>query len=138
MASVDPRERSADRGDIVLGWLVRVIALLAVVGVLAFDALSIGSSRLSIEDQATDAARQAADTWAGSHDAQRAFDDAWRSATEANATNEVDAASFSIDPSGRAHVKVTREAPTFVVRLIPPLRHLALLHTEGVSTASTT
>src|SRR6476646_4112317 len=104
-----------DRGDIVLGWLVRVVALLAVVGVMAFDGLSIASSRLSIEDQASDAARAAADTWATGHNAQNAFDSAWRSATEANATNELNPKTFSVDRSGIAHVTVTRTAPTFVV-----------------------
>src|SRR6476469_6633079 len=103
-----------DRGDIVLGWLVRVVALLAVVGVMAFDGLSIASSRLSIEDQARDAARAAADTCD----------------TEPNATIVLNPKTFSVDRSGIAHVTVTRTAPTFVVRLIPPLRHLAVVHSD--------
>lgn len=131
-------EHANDRGDIVLGWLVRVIALLAVLGVMAFDVLSVGSSRLSIDDQATTAARAAADSWAASHDMQGAFDTAWRSATEADATNDVDVKSFSIDAAGVAHVTLRREAPTFVVRLIPPLRRLAVVRAVGDSHPSTT
>lgn len=132
------REHPNDRGDIVLSWLVRVIALLAVVGVMAFDVLSVGSSRLSIDDQATTAARAAADSWAASHDRQGAFDAAWRSATESDATNDVDVKSFSIDAAGVAHVTLRREAPTFVVRLIPPLRRLAVVRAVGDSQPSTT
>lgn len=132
------REHPNDRGDIVLSWLVRVIVLLAVVGVMAFDVLSVGSSRLSIDDQATTAARAAADSWAASHDRQGAFDAAWRSATESDATNDVDVKSFSIDAAGVAHVTLRREAPTFVVRLIPPLRRLAVVRAVGDSRPSTT
>ena len=132
------RAHPNDRGDIVLSWLVRVIALLAVVGVMAFDVLSVGSSRLSIDDQATTAARAAADSWAASHDLQGAFDAAWRSATEADATNDVDVKSFSIDAGGVAHVTLRREAPTFIVRLIPPLRRLAVVRAVGDSQPSTT
>ena len=131
-------ESARDRGDIVLGWLVRVVALLAVVGVMAFDALSVGSSRLSIDDQATTAARAAADSWAASHDMQGAFDTAWRSATESDSTNDVDVKSFSIDAAGVAHVTLRREAPTFVMRLIPPLRHLAVVRAVGDSQPSAT
>lgn len=137
MRMVDSHVRDADTGDIIVGWLVRVVALLAVAGVMSFDALSIGTSRLSIEDQAKAAARAAAETWSTSRNAQSAFDSAWRSATEANATNEVSAASFSIDPSGAAHVVVSREAPTFVVRLIGPLRQLAVVRSEAVGKAPT-
>lgn len=132
------REHPNDRGDIVLSWLVRVIVLLAVVGVMAFDVLSVGSSRLSIDDQATTAARAAADSWAASHDRQGAFDAAWHSATESDATNDVDVKSFSIDAGGVAHVTLRREAPTFVVRLIPPLRRLAVVRAVGDSRPSTT
>ncbi len=132
------RQDPSDRGDIVLGWLVRVVALLAVVGVMAFDVLSVGSSRLSVDDQATTAARAAADSWAASHDLQGAFDAAWRSATEADATNDVDAASFSVDAAGVAHVTLRREAPTFVMHLIPPLRRLAVVRAVGDSRPSTT
>ena len=126
----------ADRGDIVLGWLVRLVVLLSILGVFAFDSLSIGAGRFSIEDQANDAARAAAAQWASTKDAQRAFDSAWKSATEANPTNEIAVSSFLIDPAGQAHLTVTREAPTFVVRLVAPVRHWATVKANGVSRAS--
>jgi len=136
MASWDGSARGPDTGDVILGWIVRLVAGLAVVGVLTFDALSIGSSRLSIEDQANSAARAAADTWAANHDAQAAFDSAWTVAIEANATNQVDPRSFVIDPQGQAHVTLTREAPTFIVRLVAPLRHWAQVRSVTVSKGS--
>lgn len=133
MAGADGRAPGADRGDIVLGWLVRLVAVLALLGVCAFDSLSIGASRLSIADQASDAARAAAERWEGTHDAQSAFDSAWNSATEANPTNEIPVTSFSIDSTGQARLTVGREAPTFLIRLVPPLRHWALVQADGVS-----
>lgn len=129
-------QHAGDRGDIVLGWLVRVIALLAVLGVMAFDGLSVVSSRLSIDDQATTAARAAADSWAASHDMQGAFNAAWRTATESDATNDVDVKAFRIDATGAAHVTLRREAPTFVMRLVPPLRRLAVVRAVGDSRPS--
>ena len=122
-----------DSGDIILGWMVRLVAVLAVVGVLSFDALSIGSGRVSIQDQASTAARAAADRWAVSHNAQSAFDSAWSSATADNSANEIDPKSFSIDPSGDVQLTVTREVPTFVVRLIAPLRAWAHVQAVGVA-----
>lgn len=136
MASADGSPGGTDNGDVIIGWIVRLVAGLAVVGVISFDALSIGSSRLSIEDQANSAARAAADTWATSHDAQAAFDSAWTVAVEANATNQVDPKSFVIDPQGQARVTVTRDAPTFVVHLMRPLRHWSLVSSTAVSKAS--
>lgn len=136
MVSCDYSAGSPDTGDVIIGWIVRLVAILAAVGVLAFDALSVGSSRLSIEDQAATAARAAADTFAATHNKQNAFDSAWASATESNVGNQVDPKSFQIDPKGQARVTLTREAPTFVVRLVPPLRHWAKVRSVAVSRPS--
>lgn len=136
MVSCDYSASSPDTGDVIIGWIVRLVAILAAVGVLTFDALSVGSSRLSIEDHAATAARAAADTFASTHNKQNAFDSAWASATEANGSNKVDPKSFQIDPKGQAHVTLTREAPTFVVRLVAPLRHWAEVRSVAVSRPS--
>ena len=136
MASCDYGVRGPDTGDVIVGWIVRLIAVLAAVGVISFDALSVGSSRLSIEDHAATAARAAADSWAATHNRQNAFESAWQSATEANGSNLVDPKSFVIDPDGQAHVSLTREAPTFIVRLVAPLRHWALVRSTAISKPS--
>src|SRR5438477_351831 len=40
------RDFASDRGDIVLGWLTRVVVTLAVVALIAFDSIAIVTSRL--------------------------------------------------------------------------------------------
>jgi len=56
-----PSDVRCDVGDIVVGWLVRVVASVAVVGVLLFDAVSIAAAKMSVTDQASMAARAASD-----------------------------------------------------------------------------
>lgn len=136
MASWDPSAGRGDTGDVIVSWLVRLVVVLATVGVLIFDALSVGSSRLSIEDHAATAARAAADSWAATHNKQTAFTSAWESATQADAGNQADPKSFLIDPDGQAHVSLSREAPTLVVHLVGPLRHWALVRSSAVSKPS--
>ena len=67
-----------DTGDIVVGWLVRLVASLAVVGVLLFDGISLGVAPLEVMDQAADASRVASGEVASGRSAQDAYDAAWR------------------------------------------------------------
>ncbi len=130
-APADPGR--TDRGDVLLGWLVRLVVVLGVLAVVAFDLISIGSARLTAQDQAQAAARAAADSWAGAHDPQRAFDSAVESARAADPADRVDPAGFSIDATGHAHLTVSRTARTLVVRRVGPLRHLAAVSVAAVS-----
>lgn len=54
---------TGDRGDIVLGWLTRVAAVLLFVGVVAFDLISVGATSMVLSDQARHAAREASSAW---------------------------------------------------------------------------
>ena len=56
--------RTDDRGDIIGSWLIRVTLGLAVAGVVLFDAISIGSAKISLQDTAQGAAREAVDATA--------------------------------------------------------------------------
>jgi hypothetical protein len=129
--------RADDRGDIVVGWLVRVVASVAVVGVLLFDAVSVGAAKMSVTDQAAQAARAASDSWLTRHDQQVAFDAAWKAATEANPANTVDTKTFRVERNGTVHLTVERTAPTVVLQLVGPLRHWADVSSEGVGRTGT-
>jgi hypothetical protein len=131
------RQPVPDRGDIVVGWLVRVVASVAVAGVLLFDLVSVGSAKMSVTDQASMAARAASGDWAAHHDQQSAFDAAWTNATEANPTNTVDTRTFRIAQGGTVRLTVRRTAPTLVLRLVGPLNHWADVAGEGVGRADT-
>ncbi|HET8615017.1 MAG TPA: hypothetical protein VFL94_05790 [Actinomycetales bacterium] len=128
----EPRPDERERGDIVVGWLVRVVATLAVVGVLLFDAISVGTATMSVTDQASEAARVASTDWLAHHDQQSAFDAAWTAATQANATNTVDTHTFRVEKNGTVHLTMHRTAPTLVLRLLGPLSHWADVTGQGV------
>lgn len=104
-----------DSGGIVLGWLTRLTVIMALVGVALFDAISVGTTSASVADQGSAAALEASVTWNETKNAQKAFDTAVAFATEANAGNELDPRSFSIDPDGTVHLEVSRVAKTLVL-----------------------
>lgn len=133
MASLRVPSATPDRGDVLLGWLTRLVIGFAVVGVLGFDGVSMMAAQVSVQDQADLAARNGATTWATGRDVNQAYAAAVQTAAEANAANEIAATSFSVAPDGAVTLTVQREAPTFVVRLVPPLRRFA--HAEHTSTS---
>ncbi len=137
MASSDLRTVATDRGDIVMGWLVKVTVVLALIGVVAFDAISIGTTRLSVEDQGNVAARTASENWQRTHDANDALAAASQAATEQNPLNVVVPSTFRVDLDGTAHFTMEREASTLVAHYVGPLRRLCLVDAaaEGRSTA---
>jgi hypothetical protein len=120
-----------DRGDIVVGWLVRIILTCAIAGVVLFDLISIGVAKMSVTDNAETAARAASSAWSAKHDNQSAFDAAWTAATQANEGNTVDTHTFRVDADGTAHVTVHRTASTILVRLIGPIRDWADVQGDG-------
>lgn len=79
-----------DRGDIVLGWLTRLTLVLAVLAVIGFEGVSLGLSRISAQEVANDAAREAAHTYRDTRNVQDAYAAAVRIADEGDATIEPD------------------------------------------------
>ena len=110
-----PLTPPSDHGGIVLGWLTRLTLALAVAGIFLFDAISIGSTKASIADQGSFAARAASEAWQETGDIQKAYDAAVLSATEQNPENTVLTKGFTIDADDTVHLVVTREAHTIVL-----------------------
>lgn len=115
----------ADRGDIVLGWLGKLVAVLGVTAVVAFDGLSVAGASLSLEDQAVVAARDASDAFLRMPTAQAAYDAGFASAVGADPTNELRPDDLRISPDRAVTVTLRRTAPTLVLQRIGPLRHWA-------------
>lgn len=111
----DPPSAACDRGDIVLSWLTKVVAVLAVAGIGLFDAISIGTTAVTLTDQGSYAAREASETWKDTHNLQQAYNAAVASAIAQNADNVVDAGSFRVDKDNTVHLTISREAPTLVL-----------------------
>jgi type II secretory pathway pseudopilin PulG len=109
-----------DRGDIVLGWLTKLVAVLAVLGVVGFDVISMGSSRFQAEDHAQAAARAATETYRSAKDLQAAYDAALAEVVADGDT--IDPQTFTATPDGRITLTLHRTAPTVVVEKIPPAR----------------
>lgn len=106
---------TSDRGDIVMGWLTKIVAVLAVAGIGLFDAISIGTTAVTLTDQGSYAAREASETWKTSQNLQQAYNQAVATAIEQNPDNVVDAATFRIDKDNTVYLTVSREAPTLVL-----------------------
>lgn len=118
---------NSDRGDIVLGWLTKLAVTLAVLGVIGFDAVSVGAAHFSAEDRAQTAARAASAAYSSPADLQRAYEAAYFTALEQGDT--IEPGDFSIEPDGRVTLTLQRTAPTMVLEKIAPLRRWAEVRT---------
>ena len=116
----DPRRVTSDRGDIVLGWLTKLVVILSLLGVVGFDLASLASTRFQAEDHAQSAARAAARAWTGPATLQAAYDAAVAEVVEHGDT--IDPQSFSVRPDGTVTLTLLRTAPTLVVEKVPPLK----------------
>lgn len=104
-----------DRGDIILGWLTKITAVLAVAGIGLFDAISIGTTAVNLADQGSYAAREASEVWQSTQSVQKAYDTAVEVAREQNALNEIDPTSFRIEQDNTVRLRISREAATLVL-----------------------
>lgn len=120
-----------DRGDIVLGWLTRVTLALTLLGVVAYDGISVGVARLSVEDTASAASRAAGAEWRTSRDVQRAYDAAVTHALEEDPHSFLPVDTFRVEADGSVRLSVERTAQTLVLRHIGPLAHWAHVRTVG-------
>jgi hypothetical protein len=103
----------SERGDIVVGWLTRVVLVLAGFGVLAYDAVALGVAKTQVADHASTAALAAADTWARTHDVSQTVAAAVASASSSG--DVVLAKDVTIAQDGTVRVKACRTATTLLV-----------------------
>ena len=120
-----------DAGGIVVGWLVKLVVVVGLVGVALFDAISIGVSRLSVEDAGALAAREASTSLARTGNLQSAYETAVHTAWEANELNDIPPSTFVALPDGSVQLVVSREATTFVVRHVGWMRPWAHVEAEA-------
>jgi hypothetical protein len=118
-----------ERGDIILGWLTRIVVSMAVVGVVGFDGLSIGVAHVSAADDANSAARSASEAWLDTHTAQAALAAAQSTAAEHQET--VLPASMRIAADGTVQLEIERSATTLIVRHVHALRSWTTVTARG-------
>src|SRR3954447_334512 len=125
-----------ERGDVILGWLTKICVLLAVVGVIGFDTISITSAKLQSTDDANSAASAAYDAWNDSHgNIQTAYNAAAAYADEHG--ERIPPRTFTIASDGTVTLTLIKEVTTVAVHHIGPLRHLQVIRVQGTATPPT-
>jgi hypothetical protein len=109
----------SDRGDIVLGWLTRVVVVLAIVAVLGFDGVEVGLSTVQLQDQANEAATAGRDAYAQHHDVAEALRAAADTAKQDDIQNVVVKGSFVVERDGSVSITLTRPIHTVVAHYLP-------------------
>ena len=111
---------TSDRGGIVLGWLTKLAVGLSITGLVGFDLVSLGASRLHAEDHAQTAARTAVESYTGPKDLQAAYDAAL--AEVLGEGDSIDTQTFAFTPDGTVTLTLHTTAPTLLVHKLAPLR----------------
>ncbi len=123
-----------DNGAIVLGWMTKLAASFALLGLIAFDGVSVVTATFSAADRANTYASEAADTFRGTKDVDKAYGQV---AAEAEANGDtIDPKSFSVTPAGVVHLKVTHTAETLWVYRIGFLKKYAKVSESGEGSGS--
>jgi Tfp pilus assembly protein PilX len=115
----------AVRLHVITAWLV----VLAILGVCAFDVVSIAAARISTETDAQSAAYAASTAWHASRNIDSAYNAAQFSITGNGET--VLAHQFTVDPDGTVHLVLRRQVHTLLLSHIGSLRHYTIVLEHG-------
>lgn len=118
-----------------LGWLTRLTLVLSLLGLLAFDGISLVVARVTAADHATTAAVAAADAYRGKQSVQAAYDAALGSVVSTGDT--VEAASFHVTADGAVSLHLHHAATTLMMRRISYLRPYLDARAEGTGRPAT-
>lgn len=110
----------SEHGDVVLGWLTKLAVSLAVIGLLAFDGISLVVSRFSAADHAQTAATAGADSWAQTKDVQKAYDAALSSISGTG--DSIAPTDFTVTKEGSVNLTLRREATTLLLHRVSVLQ----------------
>jgi hypothetical protein len=122
-----------DQGGIVVGWLTKLVAGMAIVGLFLFDAISLGTGNLGARDDANSAASAASYSYHSNHNATLAYDAAVAAVT--NPYERIPAQSFFIEPDGSVKLTLLRQVQTLVLRHLGPLDDYTHLTVTGSAPA---
>ena len=118
-----------DSGSIVIGWLARLIVVVAIAGVVLFDVISITAGHIGAEDDASQAATAASADYRANHSVQSAYNaavDSLPSSSETILTH-----GFVIDSDGTVHLLLRRTIKTVLCSHIGPLKHFDSVTVSG-------
>jgi hypothetical protein len=119
-----------DQGDVILGWLTRVLVTFTLVAAVGFDGLSIGVAHVGASADADTAARAASQAWlSNGGNAPETLVAAEQAISQHGET--LVAGSLIVATNGTAHLEVRREASTVLVRRLGPLKSWADVVVKG-------
>ncbi len=107
------RGLQGERGEIVLGWLTKITLVLSVFGLLGYEMVSLGLTRLQTEDIAAEVARRGSEIWQRGRDVQQAYLAGAEVATAKGGVVSPD--KFVVEPDGTVSVTVCREATSLLL-----------------------
>jgi hypothetical protein len=99
-----------DRGDIILGWFIRVAVFLLFLGILAFEGLSLVTARINGTDLAQQAAGEAAEAFQSRRTEEAAYAAAEEFAIEHDA--ELNPDKFVVSTDGAVDLEIKTTATT--------------------------
>jgi len=119
-------------GGIVLGWLLRVTAVLLVLGILSFDVFSLAYTNVTTVDDAGIVAGSGAQILL---EEPGHFDQAKQeSMTRARELGvRMRARDWWVDETGEVHVTVSRTATSLALHYVPPLRKYLTVRAVGTA-----
>jgi hypothetical protein len=107
-------DRPADAGDMVIGWLTRVAAIVLVIGLIGFESLSIVVTKFQLGDVAASAGSTAIAAYAGSHNITIAYQQAEAVAADSGAV--IVQKSFRVNADGSVEFTIRKTANTLLLQ----------------------
>jgi len=125
----------AERGGIVMGWLLRLTAVLVVLGILAFDVFSLAYTNVTTVDDAGIVATSGAQVLLespGSYDEAKE-----RSMSQAEELGvRMRGKDWWVDEEGEVHVTVSRKASSLALQHVPQLQKYLTVRAVGTAASS--
>ena len=126
------KDARTDAGTIVVGWLVKVALVLTIFGIAAFDAIAVGSARLTTSDDANTAASAAAADFQTTHSVTSAESAAAGAIT--NPSEQLVPNSLVVEQNGTVTLSLQRKITTVVMYRIGPLKKYTVVRVKGEAT----
>jgi hypothetical protein len=122
-----------DRGDIILGWFTRVAVFLLLLGIVAFEGISLATAHLNGVDTANQVALAGAEAYAPRHNAEAAYAAAAKEATAHKAELLPD--NFTISADGSVDVAIKTTATTLFLYRTDATAKWAVIKSGGHANA---
>ena len=120
------QHRPGEQGDIITGWLFRLLAFMAVLVVVGYEVVSLGLNVVTLDDNAREVARAARDAYR----VEGSLDDAEDAAQEVADLHGVEVVGL-VEDGDDLIVSLEKQAPTLLVHRVGPLEDLATSTTDS-------